>query len=109
MKQTQNENTESTFEIVKHPIIYYEVCVYVHNNGTRTTSTQPIDMNGFVTRCVPDGATIIACVPAIHGVEAVYMVDGDDTLFIGYDVPGTYTDWQHKAREHTKTYGVYED
>lgn len=108
MEQTQNESVEMVFGIVKQRIIYYEVCVNVHNDGTRTTITNPVAVSedGVEQRRVPDGTTIIACVPATYDVYAVYVVDAEDCkMFIGYDLPGIDIDWEHEAHKRMKLYG----
>lgn len=87
-------------EIVKQPVIYYEVSVNVRNDGTRTTITHPVDIDadGVEKRGVSNGTTIIACVPPMCGVHTVYMVDVDgDKVFIGYDMPGNTIDWESEA------------
>jgi len=112
MGQTQNKNAGNEFEIVKNPVIYYEVCVHVHNDGRRTSVTYPVDIGveGVEQRSVPDGTTIVACVPATCITHAVFSVDEDGgRTFLGYDVPGTLMDWQSEARKYVEEYGNYED
>ena len=101
------EQTNTPIEIVMQPVIYYEVSVCVRDDGTRITTTYPVDINsdGVETRRVPNGTTIIACIPPIYPVHTVYMIDVDgDKIRIGYDLPGCTVDWRHEAREQVESY-----
>lgn len=101
---TQTEPME--FDIVMRPIAYYEVCVNVHPDGRRITNTNPVDIDndGIEDRDVPDGATIVACVPATYDVSAVYMIDDEgERTFLGYELPGIDMDWEREAREYVES------
>lgn len=107
MEQTQTEKPE--IEIVKQRIVYYEVCVNVHRDGTRVTTTNPIDIDsdGVDNRHIHDGTTIIACVPATYEVYSVYMIEENgEKSFIGYELPSIDIDWQREAHKYIETHGI---
>lgn len=94
------KNTNTPIEIVKQPVIYYEVSVCVREDGTRTTITYPVDIgiDGVENKSVPNKTTVIACVPPVGNVYTVYMVDVDgDKIHIGYELPGNMVNWESEA------------
>lgn len=102
---TDNNNSIPEFEIVRRPVIFYEVSVMRCADGERRMFTTPTSMNGTCGGCAPvdSGEKIIACVPPTPGTANIFVkhtTNGGEVMFthVGVEVPGMeHPDWNDVA------------
>lgn len=107
MNQTQ---TETVYEIVRRPLIYYRISVMNTIDGMRKAFTTPIAMwkddpcEPFDGDDIMNGETIIDNVPAKDGSYEVGIWTVDGWQILGYEITGTESsaDYETLARKAFK-------